>query len=204
MEKWACEKPESLGEKPCVWGSRRKANDKVPTQDSEHQPREPSFSIFVNPLHCASGLGTGASEEPLASTQGILGNSENMDQLKPGPKQASSPRLCPVSPLAAPASETKMEEMTKQGNGRPAKPVTNRGRNTSSSGSPTPGLKFSFLKGQRQAPGAPEKASLQHDRPWKVLCSLYSPKPNRTKCLGKGKMPAYSAGRGNCTLDVIR
>ncbi|ELR56196.1 Putative protein KIAA1755, partial [Bos mutus] len=186
LEKWACEKPESLGEKPCVWGLRRKANDKVPTQDSEHQPREPYLSIFVNPLHCASGLGTGGSEEPPASkTQGIQGNSENVVQLKPGPKQASSPRLCPASPLAAPASKTKMEERTKQGNGRLAKPVTNPGRNTSSTGSPTPGLKFSFLKGQKQAPAAPEKASLQHDGPWKVLCSLYSPKPNRAKCLGK-------------------
>lgn len=51
LEKWACEKPESR-EKPCVWGLRRKANDKVPTQDSElSQPLEPYLSIFVNPLH---------------------------------------------------------------------------------------------------------------------------------------------------------
>ncbi|XP_014417994.2 LOW QUALITY PROTEIN: uncharacterized protein KIAA1755 homolog [Camelus ferus] len=186
LEKWACEKPASSEEELCVLGLRTKVNHKVPTQDSEHQPQEPYLSILVNPLHCASGLRVGVSEEPAASkTQGPLGNPESMVQFSLGPKQASSPRLRPSSPPAAPAPETKMEERTKQGDGRLPKPVTSPSRNTSSFSSPAPGLKLSLLKGQRQARAPPEKVSLQHDGPWKVLCSLYSPKPSQAKCLGK-------------------
>ncbi|XP_032462072.1 uncharacterized protein KIAA1755 homolog isoform X2 [Phocoena sinus] len=182
LEKWTCEKPASSGEKPCVCDLRRKVNHKVPTQDSEHQPQEPYLSVLVNPLHCASGLGSGVSEEPAPSkTQGPLGDSENIVQFNPGPKQASSAQLRPASPPASPAPATKMEERTQQGNGRLPKPVTRPCQNTS----PTPGLKFSFLKWQRQGPVTQEKASFQHDGPWKVLCSLYSPKPNRDKCSGK-------------------
>ncbi|XP_029077786.1 uncharacterized protein KIAA1755 homolog isoform X2 [Monodon monoceros] len=182
LEKWTCEKPASSGEKPCVCDLRRKVNHKVPTQDSEHQPQEPYLSVLVNPLHCASGLGSGVSEEPAPSkTQGPLGDSENIVQFNPGPKQASSAQLRPASPPASPAPATKMEERTQQENGRLPKPVTRPCQNTS----PTPGLKFSFLKWQRQGPVTQEKASFQHDGPWKVLCSLYSPKPNRDKCSGK-------------------
>lgn len=201
LEKWTCEKPASSGEKPCVCDLRRKVNHKVPTQDSEHQPQEPYLSVLVNPLHGASGLGPGVSEESAPSkTQGPLGDSENIVRLNPGPKQATSAQLRPASPPASPAPATKMEERTQQENARLPKPVARPCQNTS----PTPGLKFSFLKWQRQGPVTQEKASFQHDGPWKVLCSLYSPKPNRGKCLGKGKLPTHSAEQGNCSLHVIR
>lgn len=186
LEKCACEKMASLEEEPCALGLRRKGNHRAPSHNSEGQPQEPYLNVLESPLHCASGLRTDASEEAAASkTQGPLGNPENMEQLRPGPEQAASPRLCPASPPAAPALETKMGERTKEGNGRFPKPRTGPSRNTSSSRSPTLGLKFSFLKGQRQAPRPPEKAPLQHDGPRKVLCSLHSPRPNRAKCLGK-------------------
>ncbi|XP_059562107.1 uncharacterized protein KIAA1755 homolog [Myotis daubentonii] len=185
LGKCACAKPASLEEDPCVLSLRRKVNHKAPSHNVERQPQEPYLNVLENPLRCASGLRTGVSEESAASKrQGPLGNPENVVQLRPGQKQASCPQLCPASP-AAPALETKMGERTKQGSGRLPKPMTGPGRNTSSSRSPSLGLKFSFLKGQRQAPVHPERASLQHDGPWKVLCSLYSPKPNRAKCLEK-------------------
>ncbi|XP_054430119.1 uncharacterized protein KIAA1755 homolog [Pteronotus mesoamericanus] len=186
LEKCVCAKPASLEEEPCVLGLRRKVNHTGPSRNSEEQPQEPYLNVPEKPLHCASGLRTDVSEEPAASkAQESLGNAENVVQLRPGPKQTSSPRLCPASLPAAPALETKMGEKTKQGNWRFPKPVTGPGRSTSSSRSPTLGLKFSFLKGQKQVPVSPEKASLQHDGPWKVLCSLYSSKPNQAKCLGK-------------------
>ncbi|XP_077635011.1 uncharacterized protein KIAA1755 homolog [Crocuta crocuta] len=176
LEKWACEKPASAEEETCGLILRRKVNYKVnpPTRDSEHQPQEPYLNIVEKPLPCASGL---EMKEP-------LGNPENMVQLRPDPKRASFLHLCSASPPAAPAPETKMGERARQGHGTLPKPETGPPQNTSSSRSPTPGLRVSFLKGQRQAPVPPEKASLQHDRPWRVLCSLSSPKPNRAKCLG--------------------
>ncbi|XP_004393252.1 PREDICTED: uncharacterized protein KIAA1755 homolog [Odobenus rosmarus divergens] len=181
LKKWACEKPASSEEEPCILGLRRKVSHKVdsPTHDSEHQPQEPYLNVLEKPLPCASGLEAGGSSS--SKMQGPLENPEDVVQPMPEPKQASSLLLCPASPPA----EAKMEERTKQGHGRPPKPGTGPSQNTSSSRSPTPGLRFSFLKGQRQAPGPPEKASLQQDGPWKVLCSLYSPKPHRAKCLGK-------------------
>ncbi|XP_011217914.2 uncharacterized protein KIAA1755 homolog isoform X1 [Ailuropoda melanoleuca] len=188
LKKRACEKPASSEEEPCILGLRRMVNHKVdsPTHDSEHQPQEPYLTVLEKPLPCASGLVAGGSEKPASSKmQGLLGNPENTVQPRPEPKQASSLHLCPASPPEAPAPETKMEERPKLGHGKPPKPGTGPSQNTSSSRSPTPGLRFSFLKGQRQAPRPPEKASFQQDRPWKVLCSLYSPKPHRAKCLGK-------------------
>lgn len=199
LKKRASEKPASSEEEPCILGLRRMVNHKVdsPTHDSEHQPQEPYLTVLEKPLPCASGLMAGGSEKPASSKmQGLLGNPENMVQPRPEPKQASSLHLCPASPPEAPAPETKMEERPKLGHGKPPKPGTGPSQNTSSSRSPTPGLRFSFLKGQRQAPGPPEKASFQHDGPWKVLCSLYSPKPHRAKCLGKGKACTCSAGQG--------
>ncbi|KAM7125312.1 uncharacterized protein KIAA1755 homolog isoform 1-T1 [Molossus nigricans] len=189
LEKCACEKPTSMEKETCILDMRRKVNHKAPSHNSERQPPEPYLHVLEDPLHCAPGLRTDVSEETAASkTQALLGNPKKMVQLRPGPKQTSSPRLCPASPPAAPALDTKMGERTKQGNGRFPKPMIGPGQNTSSSRSPSLGLKFSFLKGQRQAPVPLEKASLQHDRPWKILCSLYSPKPNRAKCLGKAGM----------------
>ncbi|CAD7669388.1 unnamed protein product [Nyctereutes procyonoides] len=188
LKKWACEKPANSEDEPCLLGFRRKVNHKVdsPTHDSEHQPPEPYLSILEKPLPCASGLETGGSDESASSRmQGPLGNPENMVQPRLEPKQASSLHLCPASPPAAPAPGTKVEERAKQGYGSLLKPGTDPSQHTSSSRPPTPGPRFSFLKGQRQAPQPPEKASPQHDGPWKVLCSLYSPKPNRAKCLGK-------------------
>ncbi|XP_066093080.1 uncharacterized protein KIAA1755 homolog isoform X1 [Saccopteryx bilineata] len=186
LDRCACTKPTSSEEEPCHSGSRRKVKQKAPSHHSELQPQEPYLNVLEDPLPCSSALKTDVSEEPAVSKmQEALGNPENTVQLKPGPKQASSPRLSPASPAAAPAAETKPGERTKQGNRRFPKPAAGSGRNTSSSRSPTLGLKFSFLKGQRQAPTRPEKASLQHEGPWKVLCSLYSPKPGQAKCLGK-------------------
>lgn len=201
LEKWACAELSSSEQEPCILDSRKKVNHQATTTNSARQPQEPDCNVLGNPLHCASGLEAGVAEKPAASKmQGPLGNLENMVQLRPGPKQASSPRLRPAAP-AAPAPETKMGEGATQVSGRLPKAVTGPSRNTSSSRSPTPGLKFSFLKGQRQAP---EKASLQHDRPWKVLCSLHSPTPPRAGCSGKGKVPPCSAGQWNCPLDVVR
>ncbi|XP_024307777.1 uncharacterized protein KIAA1755 isoform X2 [Homo sapiens] len=181
----ACTKPESSEERPYNLGFRRKVNLKAPTHNSERPPQGSYMNVLEDALDCASGLRAGVSQEPAASKmQGPLGNPENMVQLRPGPRQASSPRLSPASPAAA-ASETKIEVKTKERNGRLPKPMPCPSRNTSSPEPPTPGLKFSFLRGQRQPSVTPEKASLQHNGPWKVLCSLYSPKPNRAKSLGK-------------------
>ncbi|XP_006144188.1 uncharacterized protein KIAA1755 homolog [Tupaia chinensis] len=179
LEKWA--KPASSEGEPCILGLRRKTNRKASTHDPEWQPQGPYVNVLDNPLNDAWSLGAGVSEEPATSkTEGPLGHPETVGQLRPGPRRASSPRLSPASP-AAPVSRTKMEKKTKQGNRRLLKPMACSSQNTSPSGSPTPGLKFSFLKGQRQTPGPPEKASLQHDGPWKVLCSLYASKPTRAK-----------------------
>ncbi|KAM9590337.1 uncharacterized protein KIAA1755 homolog [Trichechus inunguis] len=179
LEKWTCAKSASLEEEPCILGLSRKVSHEACILNSECPPQEPYLSVLENPLDCASGLRAGVSEEPAASkSQGSLGNPENMSHLRLGPTQASSPRLSPVS---APAPEIKMEERTTQGHGRLPKPMTSPSQSTSFSGSSTNGLKFSFLKGQRLSPASPEKASLQHDGPWKVLCSLYSPKFNRAK-----------------------
>ncbi|KAF5917557.1 hypothetical protein HPG69_017449, partial [Diceros bicornis minor] len=203
LERWACAKPASSEEEPRVLGLRRKVNHKALTHHSERQSQEHYLNVLWDPLH--SGLGTGVSEEPAVSKmQGPLGNPENVVQLRPGPKQASSPRLSPASPPAASAPETKMEQGAKQGNGRLLKPVTSPSRNTSSR-SPSPGLKFSFLKGQRQAPVLPEKASLQHDGAWKVLCSLYSPKPNRAKGSGKaGTTQTETSGSAADSASLTR
>ena len=199
MKKWACEKAANSEEEPCILGLRGKVNHKVdsPTHDSEHQPEEPYRNILEKPPPCASGLEAGGSEKPASSKmQGHLEHPANTIQPGPDPKQASSLHLGPASPPAAPAPGTKMQERAKLGHGRLPKPGPGLSHNTSSSRSPTPGLRFSFLKTQRQVPGPPEKAALQQDGPWKVLCSLYSPKPNRTKGLGKGKVYTRSAGEG--------
>ncbi|XP_047709910.1 uncharacterized protein KIAA1755 homolog isoform X2 [Prionailurus viverrinus] len=193
LEKWACEKPASSEEEPCRLGSRRKVNYKVnaSTQDSEPQPQEPYLRVLEEPPPCASGLEAGGSSK----MQGPLGSPENMAQLRPAPERASSLHLCSASPPAAPAPETKLEERAKQGHGRLPKPETGPSQNTSSSTSPTSGLRFSLLKGQRQAPGPPEKASLQPDRPWKVLRSPSSPTTNRVKSVGKaGKTQTETSG----------
>ncbi|XP_058541556.1 uncharacterized protein KIAA1755 homolog [Neofelis nebulosa] len=193
LEKWACEKPASSEEEPCRLGSRRKVNYKVnaSTQDSEPQPQEPYLRVLEEPPPCASGLEAGGSSK----MQEPLGSPENMAQLRPAPERASSLHLCSASPPAAPAPETKLEERAKQGHGRLPKPETGPSQNTSSSTSPTSGLRFSLLKGQRQAPGPPEKASLQPDRPWKVLRSPSSPTTNRAKSVGKaGKTQTKTSG----------
>lgn len=193
LEKWACEKPASSEEEPCRLGSRRKVNYKVnaSTQDSEPQPQEPYLRALEEPPPCASGLEAGGSSK----MQEPLGSPENMAQLRPAPERASSLHLCSASPPAAPAPESKLEERATQGHGRLPKPETGPSQNTSSSTSPTSGLRFSLLKGQRQAPGPPEKASLQPDRPWKVLRSPSSPTTNRAKRVGKaGKTQTETSG----------
>uniref|UniRef100_A0A8C2VZU6 KIAA1755 n=1 Tax=Chinchilla lanigera TaxID=34839 RepID=A0A8C2VZU6_CHILA len=91
-----------------------------------------------------------------------------------------------ASPVG-PASETKVEK-TKKGDRRLPKPKAHAGQNTSTSsfsGSPTAGLKPSFLKVQRRFPVPQDKASLQHDQPWRALSSQYSSKPHQAKPLEK-------------------
>ncbi|XP_007932937.1 LOW QUALITY PROTEIN: uncharacterized protein KIAA1755 homolog [Orycteropus afer afer] len=183
LEKWTCAKSASSKEERCILGLRRKVNHETPIHDSEHPPQEPYLSDLENPLDCASSLKAGVSEELAASkSQRSRGNPEHRSQVRPGPRQASSPCL---SPASVPSPETRRKEKTTQGDGRLPKPMTSPSQSTSSSGSPSPGLKFSFLKGQKLSPASPEKASLQHDGPWKVLCSLYSPKSIQAKSLGK-------------------
>nr|XP_036868683.1 uncharacterized protein KIAA1755 homolog isoform X2 [Manis javanica] len=178
LEKWTCAKP-------CFLGLGRKVNHKAPTHDSKSQSQEPYLDVLEHPPPCTSGLGTSVSDEPSASKmQGPLETPENMVQPRPGLGQAPCPCPCPAS-HAAPAPDPGEGEGAKHRNRRLPKPVTLSGQNTPTSRSPTPGLKFSFLKEQRRVPVPPEKASLQQDRPWKGLCSLYSPKPSRAKPLGK-------------------
>ncbi|XP_058143053.1 uncharacterized protein KIAA1755 homolog isoform X2 [Dasypus novemcinctus] len=186
LEKRTSVKSASSEEELGIVGLSSKVNHKVPAPDSECQPQEPFLNVLESPLNCASGSEAGASGESAASkTQEPREHPENRTQPRTGAKQASSSHLPPDSPPDAPASETKVEARARQGNGRLPKPIAGPSQSTSSSGSLTPGLKFLFLKGQKQSPGPPGKASLQHDGPWKVLCSLYSPKSNQAKSLGK-------------------
>ncbi|XP_033623022.1 uncharacterized protein KIAA1755 homolog isoform X2 [Fukomys damarensis] len=184
LQNWDCAKPANSEEEPSIFGLERKVKHKGLAHNSE---RQPYLSVPNEPLDYASGLWAAVSEEPtISKMQEPLANPETVVQLRPGPRQASSPCLSPASPVGA-ASETKMEK-TKQGDRRLPKPMDHVSQNTSSSsssGSSTVGLKFSFLKGQRRSPVPQDSTSLQHDGPWKVLCSLYSPKPHRAKPLEK-------------------
>uniref|UniRef100_A0A8C0WTI9 KIAA1755 n=1 Tax=Castor canadensis TaxID=51338 RepID=A0A8C0WTI9_CASCN len=188
-------KPASSEKGPCVSSSRRKARHKTPAHNAQRQPQDPHLGVLDRPLDRASAPGAGITEEPAASKKQVpLGNPETMVQLRPGPRQASSPRLS----LASPAAESKVEKSKQE----IAKPVARASRNISSSSrSPTPGLKFSFLKGQRPSLVTLEKATIQHERPWKALCSLYSPKLPRAKSLGKGKVPNQT---GSYSMDETR
>ncbi|XP_063104431.1 uncharacterized protein KIAA1755 homolog isoform X2 [Cavia porcellus] len=184
LQNWDCAKPVHPEEEPYMLGSRSKVKHEELGHNSE---RQPCLGVPEEPLDCASGFWAAGSEDPTASKmQEPLGNQETMVQLRPGPRQASSPRLSPASPVGQ-ASETKVKK-TKQGDKKPPKPTAHTTQNTSSpssSGSPTAGLKVSFLKGQRRLPVPQDKASLQHDRPWKVLQSLYPSKPHQAKALEK-------------------
>ncbi|XP_006881772.1 PREDICTED: uncharacterized protein KIAA1755 homolog [Elephantulus edwardii] len=184
LEKWTCSKSASLKEEEsCISHLKRKVSPEAPIHISEGAPQEPYLSVLENPLDSACGLSARVSDGPAASKgQRALENPETMSQLRPGPRQASSPRLYPASP---PAPEPRMEEKAPQENGSLPTAITSPSQSTSSSESPSPRLKFSFLKGQRLSPASPEKALVQHDGPWKVLCSLYSPKSNRVKSLEK-------------------
>ncbi|XP_075384874.1 uncharacterized protein KIAA1755 homolog [Tenrec ecaudatus] len=193
LGKWACVKSASSEEEPCPLSQRRKVSREVPIHNSEGPPQEPYLMVPETPFVCTSGLRAGISAQSAASkSQGSPGNPENVPQLRPGPQQASSP--CP-SPESTIALETKMAERTVLGSGRLPKPMTNPNQSTSSSGSPVPGLEVSFLKGQGLSPVSPEKASHHHNRPWKVLCSLYSPKSSQAKSMEKaGTAQARAAG----------
>ncbi|XP_021567263.1 uncharacterized protein KIAA1755 homolog [Carlito syrichta] len=184
LEKWACTKPASSEEESCIGGLRRKFSHKASIHEPEQQPQGPCIRIPADPRGCASGLRTGVSEKPTTSQiQGPPGNPESMVPVRPEPRQAALPCVVSASPVT-PGSETKREE-TKQGRGRLPRPMPRPGRNPTSSRSPTPGRKFSFLKGRRRSPAPPETVSLQHEGPWKVLCSLYSPKFNQASSLEK-------------------
>ncbi|XP_004631057.1 uncharacterized protein KIAA1755 homolog [Octodon degus] len=168
-----CTKPANSEEEPCIWGLRSKVKHKELVHSSE---RQPYVSAPEEPLDGASGM------------QATLGNPETMAQLRPRPRQTSSPCLFSASPVGQ-ASEIKVKK-TKQGDRRLPKPTAHASQNTSSpssssSGSPTAGLKFSFLKGQKRYLMPQDKASFQNERPWKVLSSLYSSKPRQAKPLEK-------------------
>ncbi|XP_012583852.1 PREDICTED: uncharacterized protein KIAA1755 homolog isoform X2 [Condylura cristata] len=175
----------------------------APTHESEPELQEPCLSVLEKPLRCASGLETSVSEEPAASKmRGPLGSPDNMCQLRPEAKHTSSSRLHPAS--AAP--ETPVEERTDEGSGKLSKPVA--GLSPITSRPPTPVLKFSFLRGQRPASESPERASLQHEGPWRVLCSLYSSKADRAKRLGKAgttqaKASGLAAGSDPLTMEKV-
>ncbi|XP_005392598.1 PREDICTED: uncharacterized protein KIAA1755 homolog isoform X2 [Chinchilla lanigera] len=184
LQNWDSAKPTNSEEELCILGLGRKAEHRGLAHNSE---RQPYISVPEEPLDGASGLWPAGSEEPATSKmQGPLGNPETMVQLRPGPRQTSSPCLSPASPVG-PASETKVEK-TKKGDRRLPKPKAHAGQNTSTSsfsGSPTAGLKPSFLKVQRRFPVPQDKASLQHDQPWRALSSQYSSKPHQAKPLEK-------------------
>lgn len=191
---WVCAKPADSGEKPCSGGSRRKARHKASGHTAVGQTQQPHASVPEKLLDCTSRLGEDTEEEPAATKmQRPLGMPEAVVQLRPGPRQASPPLLASAGPVA-PASETKTEE-TVPGHGRASKPEDYLNKSTSFHGSPAPGLQFSYLKEQRASLVAPEKALLQHTRPWKALCPLSSLQPCGAKALGKGKSPC-SAGQG--------
>lgn len=189
-----CAKPAGSGEKPCSGGSRRKGRHKAFGHTTVQQPQQPHFGVLEKPLDCTSGLAKNTEEEPAASKmQRPLGMPAAMVQLRPGPRQTSSPFLSPAGPVT-PASETKTEE-TSLGHGRASKPEACLSKNTSFHVSPAPGLQFSFLKSQR-APLEPlEKALLQHATPWEALGPLNSLQPYGAKAREKGKS-LHSVGKG--------
>lgn len=194
LGRWACEKPAGSGEKPCSGGSRRKARHKASGHTAVRQPQQPHTNIPEKLLDCISDLVEDTEEEPAASKmQRPMGMPEAMVQLRPGPRQAFSPLLSSAGP-GSPAAETKTEETT-LGHGRASKAENCLNKNTSFHGSPAPGLQFSYLKEQRVPLGTPEKALLQHTRPQKALCPLYSQQPCEANTPGKGKSP-HSAGQG--------
>ncbi|KAM5245887.1 uncharacterized protein KIAA1755 homolog [Ctenodactylus gundi] len=188
LENEASAKLASSEEESRALGLGRKVRHKGTTHNSEPQPQEPYLSVPEEPLDCAS-------EEPAASKmQRFLGSPETMVQLSLGPSHTSSPHLSPAS-IEGPASDTRVEK-TKQRDRRHPKLMTCTSQNmsSSSSGSPTLGLKFPFSKGQRRSPVPPDKVLFQHNGPWKVLCS-FSPKPHQAKPLGKdGTNQAQTSG----------
>lgn len=194
MGRWACAKPAGSGEKPCSGGSRRKARHKASGHTAVPQPHQPHTSVSEELLDCTSGLVEEDTEEPATPyMQKPLGMPQAMVQLRPGATQAFSPLLSSAGP-AAPASETKTEE-TILGHGSASKPEDCLNKNTSFSRSPAPGFQFSFLKEQRVPLVTPEKALLQHTRPWKAPCPLNSLQLCGAKAPGRGKS-SHSAGQG--------
>nr|BAC35060.1 unnamed protein product [Mus musculus] len=184
LGRWACERPAGSGEKPCSGGSRRKARHKASGHTAVRQPQQPHTSVPEKLPDCTSGLVEDTEEEPAASEmQKPVGMPEAMVRLRPGPRQAFSPLLSSAGP-GSPAAETKTEETT-LGHGRASKPEDCLNKNASFHGSPAPGLQFSFLKEQRVPHVTPEKALLQHARPRKALCPLYSLQPCEAKAPGK-------------------
>ncbi|XP_042550588.1 uncharacterized protein KIAA1755 homolog [Dipodomys spectabilis] len=166
-------KPASSEEGPCALGSKRKVSHQAPVHRSEPQSPEPCLEVLEMLPVCTSDLGTSVPEEPgVSKTRGLLESPESMT--RPGPRQASSPRLSPASS----ACETKMEKTMQEDGGAP-KPSTQAVKNTSSSSeSPLAGLKFSFLKGQKLPLVSEGKSIIQHDLSQKIPCPLYSAMPS--------------------------
>ncbi|XP_048205134.1 uncharacterized protein KIAA1755 homolog isoform X2 [Perognathus longimembris pacificus] len=170
LDNQACAKPASSEEEPCALGSKRKISHQVTVHHSEPQSPEPFFEA-LEPPGCTSGLGTNVPEEPAVSkTRGLLESPETMT--RPGPRQASSPRLSPASS----ACETKTDKTLRE-KGGPRRPSTQAVQNaSSSSGSPIPGLKSSFSKGQKLPLVTEEKSTLLRDASQKTPCPVYSAK----------------------------
>ncbi|KAG8517839.1 hypothetical protein J0S82_020500, partial [Galemys pyrenaicus] len=195
-EKESCWKAASSEE--ALLGLRRKDTQKAPAHDSELQPQEPCLSALENPTRCSctSGLETSVLEAPAVSVmQGPLGDPDNVAQLRPGPQHTSPPGLCPASPVP----EAAVEEKPDEGNGRLSKPMAGPSPSTSSR-PPTPVLRFSLWRGQKQAPECPERASLPQEGPCPALCSS---KVDRAKRLGRGKMTPAQLDKG-AALEMHR
>ncbi|KAM4842705.1 uncharacterized protein KIAA1755 homolog [Thomomys bottae] len=166
LDNQAHDKPASSGEGPCTLGSKRKVSHQLPVHCSEPQSSQPCLQILEEPPDCTSGLETSVPKDPAVSkTEGHLESPETM--VRPGPRQASSPRLSPAST----ACETKMEKTMLRENGPPklsTQAVQNAATSSASSGSPLPGFKFSFLKGQKLPLVSEEKPALQDDVSQKI------------------------------------
>lgn len=188
LDKCTSAKSPSLEQKPYAPGVRGTVNPEGLTGRSELQAPKAQISGLLSPLPWASGSRTGISEESAATkTQGPLALLDRVVPPRPGPKQASSPHLCPVMPPAAPRTEAKVANRNPLSHQDLSEPTVDPDWSRTSSAPPSLRHKFSLLGGQRTAPEAPEKAPFQPKGSWRALCSLSSPKPSLAKSEGKDK-----------------
>ncbi|XP_054995649.1 uncharacterized protein KIAA1755 homolog [Sorex araneus] len=153
LDKCVSGQPGSLEQKPPAWGLPGKLDPEGPAGGPETQAH---LSGPESPSPWASD----SSCEPAAvRTQ--------------GPKQTSSP-LCPARPPAAPATAARVTGRSPPAHGRLPGPAP------SSPAPPSPGHRFSLLRGQRPAPEGPGEAP-----PCRVLCPGSEPEPSGDKQQGK-------------------